>query len=93
MKKLLVTGASGTSRILVGASIDSLQTIIGRRRTVVISDTAVAGHYRERLPAYPLITIGRGEKIKTLETVTHIYGELVELEADRSTFILGVGGR
>ena len=92
MKKLLVTGASGTSRILVGASIDSLQTIIGRRRTVVISDTAVAGHYRERLPAYPLITIGRGEKIKTLETVTHIYGELVELEADRSTFILGVGG-
>ncbi len=92
MKKLLVTGAAGSSQILVGASIDSLKATIGRRRAIVITDTTVARLYRDRLPAYPMITIGQGEKIKTLETVADIYRSLVELEADRSTFLIGVGG-
>jgi 3-dehydroquinate synthase len=59
---------------------------------VIISDSTVAGLYQKRFPDCPVITIGLGEKIKTMETVSAIFSRLVELEADRSTFILGVGG-
>jgi 3-dehydroquinate synthase len=92
MKKLLVRGASGSSQILVGESIDNLRRYIEARRAVIITDSTVEKLYRDQFPAYPVISIGTGEKIKTLETVTDIFNRLVDLEADRSTFILGVGG-
>jgi 3-dehydroquinate synthase len=92
MKKLLVRAASGSSRILVGESIENLRRYVDARRTVIITDSTVEKLYREKFPAYPVISIGLGEKIKTLETVTHLFSRLVDLEADRSTFLLGVGG-
>jgi 3-dehydroquinate synthase len=39
-----------------------------------------------------VITIGTGESVKTLDTVRDIFAALVDLEAQRSTFILGIGG-
>jgi 3-dehydroquinate synthase len=39
-----------------------------------------------------VITIGTGEKIKTLDTVQDIYAQLMALQADRSVFIVGMGG-
>jgi 3-dehydroquinate synthase len=92
MKKLLVKGTFGSSQILVGESIDNLAQYIDPRRTVIITDTMVGDRYRQQLPDCPIISIGLGEKVKTLETVATIFQQLVALEADRSTFILGVGG-
>ena len=92
MKKLLIRGTSGSSQLLVGESIDNLSAHIDPRRTVIITDTTVAGIYQDRFPDCPVISIGVGEKKKTLDTVIEIYKQLVELEADRSTFILGIGG-
>ena len=92
MKKLLVRGTSGSSQLLVGETIDNLDAYIDPRRTVIITDTTVADILGDRFPDCPVITIGQGEKIKTLETVSEIYGRLVELEVDRSSFILGIGG-
>ena len=92
MKKLLVRGTSGSSQLLVGESIDNLGAHIDPRRTVIITDKTVAAIYGNRFPDCPVITIGLGEKIKILDTVIDIYGQLVELEADRSSFILGIGG-
>jgi 3-dehydroquinate synthase len=92
MKKLLVRGASGSSRLLIGESIDNLNTYIDPRRTVILTDSTVEKFYRQCFPDCPMISVGLGEKIKTLATVEKIYGQLVELEADRSNFLLGFGG-
>ncbi|MBC2712366.1 MAG: 3-dehydroquinate synthase [Desulfosarcina sp.] len=92
MKKLLVRGASSSSQIMVGESIDNLEQYIDVRHTVIITDSTVSRLYQQQFPVGPVISIGLGEKIKTLETVTTIFRQLVDLEADRSTFILGVGG-
>jgi 3-dehydroquinate synthase len=92
MKKLLVKGTFGSSQIFVGESIDNLVQYIDPRRTVIITDSTVGDRYRQQLPDCPIISIGLGEKVKTLETVATIFQQLVDLEADRSTFILGVGG-
>jgi len=92
MKKLLVRGASGSSQLLVGESIDNLIAHINPSRTVIITDSTVESIYRQHFPDCPVISIGLGEKIKTLDTVAKIYDQLVEAEADRSSFILGIGG-
>jgi 3-dehydroquinate synthase len=92
MKKLLVRAASGSSQILVGESIDNLKQYLDVRRTVIITDSTVARLYQKQLPACPIISIDSGEQIKTLETVATIFSQLVEMEADRSSVILGIGG-
>jgi 3-dehydroquinate synthase len=92
MKKLLVRGASGSSQLLVGESIDNLSRYIKPHRTIIITDKTVQGLYQDRFPDCPVIAMGLGEKIKTLETVIDLYGRLIELETDRSAFILAVGG-
>jgi 3-dehydroquinate synthase len=92
MKKLVVKVASGDSQILVGESMENLEQYIDQRRTVIITDSTVGGLYKQQFPACPIISIGLGEKIKTLETVTTIYRRLVDLEVDRSSFIVGIGG-
>ena len=92
MKTIVVRGASKDSQILVGESIDHLQQYIESRRAVIITDTTVKRLYRKRFPDCPIITIGLSEKIKTLDTVSAIFDQLIQLEADRSTFIIGIGG-
>ena len=92
MKQLTVNGASRSSRILIAESIANVEQYIDRHRTVIITDSTVAGLYRASFPACPVITIGLGEANKTLDTVATILGQLVELEADRSSFLLGIGG-
>ncbi len=92
MKKLLVRGASGSSQILVGEAIYNLEQYIDARHTVIITDSTVNRLYQQQFPVGPIISIGMGEKIKTLETVTTIFNQLVEMEVDRSTFIMGIGG-
>jgi 3-dehydroquinate synthase len=69
-----------------------LQTYLPAEKVVIITDTKVWELYGNKFPAYPVIKIGRGEKIKTIDTVQQIYAELLDLQADRSTFIVGIGG-
>ena len=47
---------------------------------------------RGKFPDLPIITIGMGEKIKTLETVQLILHELLSHDCDRSSFLIGIGG-
>lgn len=92
MKTLEIRGSGGNSSLLVGERIHNLQKYVSASHAIIITDTNVAHFYQNVFPSYDTITIGTGEGIKTLETVRSIYGKLVELDADRSTFIIGIGG-
>ena len=59
---------------------------------IIITDTEVRRCWGAHFPPAPVITIGTGEKIKTFDTLNTIYDQLIKLEADRSTFIVGIGG-
>ncbi len=92
MKTLHIQGKTGKSTLRVGARLDQLEHIISGRPAVIITDSCVLEIYGKSFPRYPVITIGCGEAIKTLDTVTWIYQQFVDLEADRSTVIVGIGG-
>ncbi|MBU0988971.1 MAG: 3-dehydroquinate synthase [Proteobacteria bacterium] len=92
MKAIEIHGSTGDSTILVGESIRSLKKYAPLERMVVITDENVRRHYQKDFPSCEVIEIGSGEKVKTLESVKEIYRRLIEIEADRSSFIVGIGG-
>ncbi|TAM61470.1 3-dehydroquinate synthase [bacterium] len=68
----------------------------GHGRAVVLSDANVEAHARRVAASFDtptlLRTFGLGEERKTLATLAEVYGALAELEADRGTLVVGVGG-
>jgi 3-dehydroquinate synthase len=80
------------SRILIGESVANIYKYLPSTRIVIITDSNVRKHYSELCDMFPTIEIGQGEPHKTLATIDYITSELMRLEADRKTFILGLGG-
>jgi 3-dehydroquinate synthase len=92
VKTLEIHGSTGDSTILIGERLRNLRKYIPSEKVVIITDTNVRHCYLKDLPSCEVIEIGTGENIKNLATVQTIYGKLVDYEADRSSFIVGVGG-
>jgi 3-dehydroquinate synthase len=92
MKTLDVNGGTGHSRILVGERLANLPQYLPPGRTVIVTDTIVRKLYETQFPEVDMVTVGVGETAKTLASAQDIYGALIDLEADRTTFIVGIGG-
>jgi 3-dehydroquinate synthase len=92
METITINTDSGPSRILIGERLENLQRHIPVAKPIIITDVNVGKLYPLDSVAAEVITIGTGEKIKSLETVQEIYAQLLSIQADRSSFIVGVGG-
>ena len=92
MKTFEIHGSTGDSFIHVGETLQNLQNYIPSENVVLITDKNVKQFYENDFPTHPVITIDIGEKIKNLDTIRNIYEKLVAVGADRSTFIVGIGG-
>ena len=92
MKTFEIHGSTGDSLIHVGETLQNLQNYIPSENIVFITDKNVKQFYENDFPPHPAITIDIGEKIKNLDTIRNIYEKLVAVGADRSTFIVGIGG-
>lgn len=93
-RKILIPRADGLhSQVIFGSAATLLGGLIPEgTRVIAIADANIDRCHGELLEAYEKIIIGQGESVKTLHTVEELLRELVAREADRSTFLLGVGG-
>lgn len=80
------------STLYVGRAAELLDRVVPKGRVVVITDANIDRLYPDLVHRYDYIIIGQGEGVKSLQTVERVYRELMEMGADRSTFILGIGG-
>ena len=92
MKTIQIKGGTGEAAILVGESIDSLHKFAPIENTIIITDTRIAEIYGKRFPPCKVVTIGLGEGSKNLKTIENIYQQLLAFGADRSTYLVGIGG-
>jgi 3-dehydroquinate synthase len=93
MEELKINTGTNISRLLVGESIANLPKYIpAGKKVIVITDCNILKYYGKYLESYDIIEIGLGEQNKNLTTIDFIMGKLVEFEAERSSFIVGVGG-
>lgn len=74
------------------ATTDDLQRIVSKDRVVIVTDENVYQHHKNKLKAWPVIILKPGEAYKVQPTVDNIIEQLIALGADRSTFLVGVGG-
>lgn len=91
MHQIKLTTPTGDTDIAVGESLSS-----GIRELdpapILLVDENVLYEHNDIFNPYPWVTVPSGERYKTLQTVENIYRELVKLEVDRSSLLVGVGG-
>ncbi len=92
MIKVTIKGSGRNSDILVGEKLENLSKYIPSDNVVIITDENVSNYYLKKFPNFEVITIGTGEKVKTLDTAASIYEKLLTSDAQRSTFLVGIGG-
>lgn len=92
MKSLRVKGMLRSTEVLVGESIDNLQRYLPGKEVFIISDRQVYPMLEGRLPQYPVLQVYPGDYSKSLRMATSIYRWLQDNYADRSAFLLGLGG-
>ncbi len=88
-KQIEVTGGSC---VYMASAKELLGDILPKKRVIVISDSNIDRTHHDLITPYEHILIGQGEQAKSLATLEDIYKHLIEMGADRSTFILGIGG-
>jgi 3-dehydroquinate synthase len=92
METFHIKGVTGNSSIYIGEQLQNAKKYIPDTKIVIITDENVKNIYSDEFPDAPVIAISTGESIKTLATVESIYRQLIELDVDRQTFILAIGG-
>ena len=81
------------SKVIVGESYRNVtENLPKNRQIIMITDANILKYYGDFFNSFPMIVIGMGEKNKTLDTVAGIYNCLLKYNADRSSFIVAVGG-
>lgn len=91
MTSLEYTFSGKKVQYYLDASFSILEKVVSKDKAIIITDENVYSHHPE-LSAYKLIVIPAGEQHKNQSTVDFIIQELIKAEADRKSFIVGVGG-
>jgi 3-dehydroquinate synthase len=74
------------------ASFLQLDKLIDKKKTIIITDSNVYEAHQDKFSSWELIVIEPGEEHKIQSTVDEVIGLMIEMEADRTTILLGVGG-
>lgn len=74
------------------ADFSSLEELVLKEKAVIISDDNIASIYEDVFKGWKVIAVKAGEENKQQSTVDTVIKELIKLQADRETFIIGVGG-
>ena len=80
------------STIYFGRAAELLPQLTDGRATVTLTDCEVRRCHPSLFAPDATLTVGRGEESKTLDTVASLYRRLMERGADRTSFIIGIGG-
>ncbi|MEW5845284.1 MAG: 3-dehydroquinate synthase [Bacteroidota bacterium] len=92
METIVIKGKYGSSTILVDEQIEGVAKYLPNKPLYIITDKNVERHHSKRFPKAPLYAVNPGEASKQLGYIENIYRWLLEKNADRNSFILGIGG-
>ncbi|MEJ7587520.1 MAG: 3-dehydroquinate synthase [Ferruginibacter sp.] len=74
------------------ADFSYLDQLVSKEHTIFITDENVFKSQQHKFSGRKTIVIKAGEAFKQQATVDSIFNQLISYEADRNTFIVGVGG-
>lgn len=83
---------SSSTTFYFDSDIGYLKEIIDVKHSVFITDETIFQLHEKKFERQRTIIIKAGEENKTQATVDSIINQLIELEADRKTILIGIGG-
>jgi 3-dehydroquinate synthetase len=92
MQKLSYKFSNSTVDYYLAYGISHLKEFVDTQNAVIITDENIYGHHAKRFKGWNTIVLKPGEEFKVQETVDTIIEELIGMEADRKTTLVGVGG-
>jgi 3-dehydroquinate synthase len=73
-------------------SFSILKTIVDQKNAVLITDENIFEYYSRKLKGWKIIVLKPGEEYKVQATVDNVINQLIALDSDRTTTLVGVGG-
>ena len=74
------------------ADFSLIETKLQRTSAILITDENIYAAHIEKFSGWQTIVIKAGEEFKNQQTVDTVISQLIDLNADKQTFIVGVGG-
>lgn len=88
-----VTFPDKTVQYLLNSRFTNISELIDPKECIIITDSNVARIYGESFSEFKAVVgVTAGEEHKTIESILNITQQLIEHEAHRKTFLIGVGG-
>ncbi|HEU4858971.1 MAG TPA: 3-dehydroquinate synthase [Chitinophagaceae bacterium] len=92
MKKLTYKFSNSSVDYYFAGGISHLKEIVDKNNAIIITDENVYNAHVKRFKNWNCIVIKPGEEFKVQSTVDDLINQLIEMEADRKTILVGVGG-
>lgn len=92
MKKITYKFSNSSVDYYLAFGISYLKEIVDKKNTILITDENVYGHHEKRFKGWNTIVLKPGEEHKVQNTVDAVIEELIGMEADRKTTLVGIGG-
>lgn len=92
MKHIKYTFSNAATDFYFAYGISHLKNITDPRATVLVTDENIYNAHLKRFKGWNTIVLKPGEEFKVQATVDAVIEQLIEMEADRKTTLVGVGG-
>ena len=92
MKKSTYKFSSQSTDYYFDAPFSTLRKLVDKKSAVLIVDEKVFFHHSDKLQGWNVIVLKSGEEHKNQDSVDAIIGNLVSMQADRKTTLVGIGG-
>ena len=92
MKKLTYKFSNSSVDYYLAGGIAHLREIVDRKSSIIITDENIFNAHTKRFKNWNTIVLKPGEEYKVQETANTIIEQLIGMEADRKTTLVGVGG-
>jgi 3-dehydroquinate synthase len=81
-----------STKYYLGESLENLRNYVEKDRSILVLDENVDKYYADLFTGWKKLVVPDGEENKNMDVIGQIMTGLVELEADRKTTLIGIGG-
>jgi 3-dehydroquinate synthase len=92
MKKLTYKFSNSLTDYYFAYGFSHLKEILDRKNTVIITDENVFNYHQKRFKNWKVVILKPGEEYKVQATADAVIQQLINMQADRKTTLIGVGG-
>ena len=92
MKKLTYKFSKDSTDYYLDYGISHLKEIVDQKNSIIITDENIFNFHQKRFKNWGVIVLKPGEEFKVQSTADSVIEQLISMEADRTTTLIGLGG-